>query len=405
MVNGGTIRADGSDPDSHAIYADWNSGKSVIEINGGTVQAPRDAICIEAENVGLRVKGGTVKSTGQDIGSAIYINDGGKEARVTVTGGKVIATGTGLCHAVCSDAPKTVVDVLGGTLTSAGGNGGTIWLRALDSYAVVRDKGKVENIGKGAAILTDEKSASKVIVRDKAVVSSQTGKAIKTQTAELTGGFIFAYYEAVPIAEEAAGEPSYDGTAIGCTWMKEGSPLSYQKGSSKDLYSSKGATTTWEVQNNKGGIAYERGGQEGFFPIEGISILSLPPPPPLNTTAEETTEETVAESETKSETKATNAPETKAATDAEVPATTEPASVTQEETISAEISLPADDENISASELESAARATETMLVNREADGGGFNWLWLALIAVALVAIGLGAALIVLLVKNKRKKR
>ena len=396
FVNGGTVRADSSEPDSHAIFSD--SGKSVIQIKGGNIQASRDAICINGENVGLYIKGGSVKSTGQDIGSAIYISGEGKGTSVRVTGGKVIANGTGLCHAVCSDAPKTVLDVLGGTLTSSGGNGGTVWLRAPDSYALVRDKGKVENTGKGAAILTDEKSASKVIVRDNAVISSQTGKAIKTHTAELTEGFIFAYYEAVPIAEEAAGEPSYGGTAIGCTWMKEGGSLSYQQGSGKDLYSSKGATATWEVQNNKGGIAYKRGGQEGFFPIAGISILSLPTPPPPNTTAEETIETTADEPATE-----------------EIPATTTPVSVmqtdadtidaTEEETIFEEISLPVEDDSMPASEQESAARATETMLVNRELEGGESNWLWLALIAVALVAVGLGSALIILLVKNKRKKR
>lgn len=402
IVNGGTIRSERNEPDSNAIYVHSFAAKSVIKIKGGEVYAPGEAIQIRAERVGLSVEGGTVRATAPDQASAIVIKDKGKESKVTVTAGQVIAEGNGKVAAIVSEAPSTVIDVQGGSVTSSGGTGGTVWFQAEHSYALIRGKGRVENTGQGAAILADDQAGSKVLVREQAVVGARQGGAIRAPATEMTGGFIFAYGDQGPVSHYDGSPPLYAGDAIGCGWTHPGGSPTYLKGSSRDLTCNTGASVSWDTRYFVSGIAYQKGYLDGFYFVGGVTVssqaqITIPTVPTITILTKESSTTTTTTSKTTPPTtlpptpeEATSPPSSEEITSAE----TSDMAVTEETTTTVMLTT-------GSTESPPADAGQNDAVTDPSSRGPG--WLLIVLIVLGVLVIGLGLAL-TLVIRSKKKK-
>jgi uncharacterized repeat protein (TIGR02543 family) len=104
------------------------------------------------------------------------------------------------------------------------------------------------------------------------IVSATNGNAIHTtqQSANVTvsGGFVFAYGTGIGgVVNKSGFAPG--GTGVVVAWNETGSPYVYAKGDDRHLISLPNQTGTvrWDNDTAGGGIRYENGANQGFFPL------------------------------------------------------------------------------------------------------------------------------------------
>jgi hypothetical protein len=269
-MTGGVVTTKGSGVNAAAILLGITCEQSYLHLKGGTIGSPRDAIVVDGSYCSIQVDGATVQSAGAEIGSAIYLSNAGSHNKVEVSSGTVSAWGTGLCHAICSDSPNTVVDIkVMGHLSSRGNKGGTVWLRATPSKMTVSGSTRVENLGAGDAI----RSASEVQI-NYGQVSAGTGVAVNAAKAMIDGGFLFAYGTGAGDIVHRSQSYSYKEGAVMCAWNKPAGSPSYEMDSSQDLSTVADGRVKWGREGDQSGIAYKYGEKSStrFFPLAGVTV-------------------------------------------------------------------------------------------------------------------------------------
>lgn len=369
-VTGGYVLATGGGWGTRAIDLSGSADKAAIHVSGGDVYASGDAIAVYAYNATVNVSGGYIRSTGTTNGSGIYLAQTAGTGTVTMTGGKVGALGSQAAHGICLDSDWSLVEISGGTVTSSGAQGGTVWIRSSHAIVLLRGSGRIENTGSGRAILTDNKEAAQVTVQGTSVVSVQSQQAILARLAELSGGFVFGIGPDIGLVDVYGGKPSYTGTVIRCAWNKPAGNPVYEMDTNKDLSVGPGASAYWSIKNGQPGIAYINGNHTGFYPISGITIKA----PPQHQTETSTTTTTT--------TTTSLEPTSWSPPDESSTSPTSPAS------------QPADPT--------SPPSASDDPAEDQDGPKGGFNWLWLVLIGLVLLAVGGGLA--VFLIRRKKAR-
>jgi len=397
-VTGGHVTSTGSGAGSRAIELAGTAKESAVYVGGGDIYAGWDAIAVYAPNTTVNHAGGYTRSTGQQTGSGIYLSDTASSGKVRIMGGKVGALGSQTSHGICMDSDWSSVDISGGTVSSTGSKGGTVWIRSGNSKILLRGNGKIENTGTGKAILTENKEGNQVTVQGTSVVSAQSSQPILARLAELSGGFVFGLgSDNYGLVGVYAGKPSLSGTVIRCAWDKPGGKPVYDEESTTHLSVSPGASAVWRLKNSQTGISYKSGDHSGFFPISGITLKGESPTSATTTTT--TTSTTTTKVTIEAATKTTTAETTKATTES----TSNPPeeSTPTDETLT---SPPTTDLTTVTSPASTISEPSEPSSGGLDEEGnGGFNWLWLILTGAILLVMG-GLVLTLTLIRKKARQ-
>lgn len=428
-VSGGRVGVSSDSVLGHAIFS--GAATTTITVDGGIINAYRDAIYLGGDNATVKVNGGEIRTDGGAVGTGIYIAAGAGNAKVGVKGGKIYSLGSEQNHAICSDGADSELEISGGLLTTAG-TYGTVCMRGTAPSISVSDKAQIENTGSGDAIwgnglvvsvkggsvsaqegygiraLDVTVSGGKVTasggqaclaalsaeVTGGSVQALGTGHAISVQSLEVkggtvsaksgfaadmamagsfkaSGGFVFAYGKSSEIVGNVikmdSGAPTLSGQAVLCVWDSPGGKPVFTEGTSTNLFVNAGASARWGLKDGQPGIHYQRGSNQGFFVIGGVTIIEAPAT--STPTSPETSTSSPESSLTSQESMITTLTET---------SPSQTPSMTEEETQGGE-GITGDEKT------------------------GGFNCLWLLPIALVIIAIALGLTYFIVRRKGHEK--
>ncbi|GHT09999.1 hypothetical protein FACS189426_09530 [Bacteroidia bacterium] len=239
-------------------------------------------------NVSVTVSGGTV--SGNYL--AIYAVTGSSPS-ITVSGGTVFGNN----WAINADyATGGSITVSGGTVRAAEGEA----ISSSSNMNILISGGRVEALGSSEDISSAINTSSTITVTG-GVVCAKEGYASQftgaTQTATLSGGFVFGYgtlttgnstllssaerKQAVLLWRTYNGNSNFtqSGNSVITAWNQAAGATLYAAGSATDLLSSPEGAAVWAIVDGKSGITYTNGENTGFFEVEGVTVKNdiIPP--------------------------------------------------------------------------------------------------------------------------------
>lgn len=261
-----------------AIQTESTANPSVT-VSGGNVYCIGSGAAIgdttRSKTVAVVINGGSVEC--RSSGSAVYLRSddatlstGGWGNLLSLSGSAIRVTGL-----------NSSVSVSGGTVRSDSVSGADV----IEARRITMSNGWVETFGWGNAIKAIGRDS--VVAISGGLVAAPVGYAILKDdmggSVTISGGFVFSYGESISgyyndVILMFEGSPTVSGSGIVCAWNPPALVPEYAEGSSTDLLSTSGASTTWGWGNHSAptgpqtGISYVKGSTSGFYAIIGVTL-------------------------------------------------------------------------------------------------------------------------------------
>lgn len=290
-------------PDANALKVKGDIEKYNTEQNGNLTAS------VEGKTV-------TVTGTAENVNQCLAL-DIGADIKV-IWKATIIGVKSVLNYSLISLTGEGEFEVADGEISSVDGfiyadnakvtvNGGvvsctensTILVNGMNTEVVV--SGGVISAQKDNAILVSLAASSSTITVSGGVVRSNSNSVVRFMPDEdtpcafhVSGGVIFGIADSASTLKSSFGIiPQLSGNGIMIAWNK--GTTTYSSGSSDDLkVSPDTATVTWVNQDGERGISYTNGSNEGFIPVEGITITGeASSAATLKTALESTTAQTI----------------------------------------------------------------------------------------------------------------
>ncbi|MDR2486684.1 MAG: Ig domain-containing protein [Clostridiales Family XIII bacterium] len=301
-VTGGLISHTG---DFYAAIAS-TTANGEVNISGGTVEshgADSDAVSVTGDNSALNISGGTVLASG-DSTNAVYTGVGtGITVTLSDTGKLEAAGGTG----ICMDSTSPSLMMTGGEIDADIGidtccdvtiDGGTIHARSNGIMCMTND---IDIVISGGKILAGVFGIYSVVSPSIAISGGTLGTTasnaiyttgINASVAVSGDALVFGFGDGIASDDSSSSDaviymrdatslftaPTGDGIVL--NWKKSAAPsdLTYVSNSTDDILTSPSGSLVqayWAWQLSEvpiGGIAYQKGANPGFLPIDDIVV-------------------------------------------------------------------------------------------------------------------------------------